>query len=365
MGILKRAWPFAFLIAFVLLLTFHGTPPSRGSGPRESRTAAEEDATPEAAGRCAPPRTPSPLPASDAGASEAEEETQPRSTSSVLAGLLWALKNQNDDGSWGDEPTTLGDRTIGKIGVTSLILLSLSGAGYSQLSKDEYDDVVVGPRIKKALHWLLSQQREDGLFRSGHDESFDQALAAYALSELYGMTASQPLKEPTALALDALVRLQRADGSWGGKEPTQWAADALISGQYSELPYPPETRERMLAWFHAHPSPTQLDTRVLLKDHPEALESLAQGVVCDLPRAGETDFGSIYRGSSGLYLYDGSEGALWKQWVEPMRRALLPSQNRDGSWNGGSLSHCLVRSSLATLSLETFYRYSSVFRLGK
>jgi len=358
MGILRRSWPSVFLIAFVLLLTFRTTSPSSRPGPPGPRSSTPDEILPGWTELAVAPAT-----QASTDSKAAEEESQPRGRGTVLAGLLWALRNQNEDGSWGDGSTTLGDRTIGRTGVTSLVLLSLAGAGYCHLSKDEYDGVVVGPCVKKACLWLLSQQREDGTFKSGHDDSFDQALAALSLSELYGMTASVPLKDPSALALDALVRLQREDGSWGGSQPTIWAAEALISGELSELPYPRETRERMLAWFRAHPSPAQLDARVLLKDHPEALETLAQSLASDLPRPGETDFALLYHGSSGLYQYDGSEGVLWKRWAEPMKRTLIPTQNRDGSWNGGTLSHRLVRTSLATLTLETFYRRPSVFSL--
>src|SRR5205823_3656635 len=117
-----------------------------------------------------------------------------------------------------------------------LVLLSLLGAGYSHLSKDEYDGEVVGPRIKKGIRWILLQQCDDGSFNSGHDDVFDQGLATLALGEAYGTTAAQTLKDPATHALDALVRLQGADGSWGGIEPTTWAVQALASADLGELP---------------------------------------------------------------------------------------------------------------------------------
>jgi hypothetical protein len=360
----RHSWPFAFLIAFVLILIFHTTPPppcapSGGARPA-TRKVPPKDVPLE-------PRSESPSPSLDEQATPAKEEPKPASRSPVFAGLWWALQNQNEDGSWGDVATTLGGRTIGKTGVTGLVLLSLLGAGYSHLSKDEYDDIVVGPRVKKAIQWLIAQQREDGVFLSGYDAPFDQALATLGLSEAYGMTASQPLKDPTARALDALVLLQGADGSWGGGEPTTWAVLALLSGDLCELPYPRETRDRALEYLRSHPHVGQLEAREYLKDRsdPQAMENLAQSLMSSLPRPGETSFEDILHGSTGIYLYDGSDGTLWKKWAEPMKQSLIPFQNRDGSWNGGTLSHRLVRTSLAELSLQTYYRYSNVTTFGR
>ncbi|HVR86834.1 MAG TPA: hypothetical protein VMU54_21095, partial [Planctomycetota bacterium] len=196
---------------------------------------------------------------------------------------------------------------------------------------------------------------------------FDQAVAALALSESYGMTASSWLKEPTARSLDALVRLQGADGSWGGSTATPWALLALVSGENSELPYPNETRERAFAYLRIQPHPAQLEVREFLKDRsdPDALESLAQAIASSPPRAGETDFEVLCHQALGLLLYDGPDGVLWKKWAPAARDALLPAQNPDGSWNGGSESHRLVRTSLAEFSLQTCYRFGSSLTLGR
>ena len=82
-------------------------------------------------------------------------------------------------------------------------------------------------------------------------------------------------------------------------------------------------------------------------------------------RAGETDFEFVYHQALGLYQYDGPGGVLWKKWAPAARDALLSTQNRDGSWNGGSQSHRLVRTSLAELSLQIYYRYISNLTYGR
>ncbi len=239
---MRRHWPFGFLFFLALALAVHVVPPPQpvDRTPGTGSPAPDPDAdspTPTAA-----PRVPAEAPSSAPEPAAAATATR----SPVLAGLLWALRHQNNDGSWGDEPTTLGNRTIGKTGITSLVLLSLLGAGYSHLSKDEYDGIPVGVLIKKGTDWLLAQQREDGTFRSGFDDRFDQALAVLALSETYGMTASMRLKDPTTRAMDALLELQGPDGSWGGGATTPWAVEALVSASTSEVRVPPSAREGAL-----------------------------------------------------------------------------------------------------------------------
>jgi hypothetical protein len=359
---MRRHWPYAFLIGFVAILTFRADRPTLLPKRPQVLPVREGDSSPESAGSAVRAELPNPVPKVEAG----QEEAKPAARSVVLSGLLWALRHQNDDGSWGDVSATVGDRAIGKTGVTSLVLLSLFGAGYSHLSRDEYDEIAVGPQVKKGLIWLLAQQRGDGTFRSGHGDSFEHALAALALSDAFGMTVSPFLQEPAARSLDALVRLQGADGSWGGSTATPWAIEALVSGEQSEMPYPAETRERALAYLRTHPHPAQLEARLLLKDRsdPDAMESLAQSIASAPPRAGGTDFESLCHQSSGLYQYDG-DGVLWKKWSPAARDALTVLQNPDGSWNGGSLSHRLALCSLAERSLQIYYRYSSSFTFGR
>lgn len=359
---MKRTWPFGFLIAFIAILSFHTAPSSQRAMRSRIRPEAEEAPTSDMTAPAIRP-TPSSL----VPATEAPEEIKPAARSPVLAGLLWAIRQQNEDGSWGDVPTTLGDRTIGKTGVTSLVLLSLLGAGYSHLSRDEFDGIQLGPQVKRALVWLMSQQSEDGTFRSGYDDHFDQALAALALAEAYGMTASQSLKEPAARSLDALIRLQNADGSWGGSTPTPWAVLALVSGDLSELPSPQQTRERVLAYLRKQSSAGAFESRLLLRDQtdPDAMESMAQSIVGSVPRSLDPDLELLAHQSLGLYRYDGADGVLWKRWAPEVMKVLLPSQNQDGSWNGGSQSHRLARTSLAEFTLQVYYRYASSLTFGR
>lgn len=350
---MKRFWPLAFLVLLFAALVSRPAPPPfpRSShGPRIVHQA--------------PIPLPEPAPAKSetaaAPASPSPEEPAARQ-SAVGSGLLWLARNQNEDGSWGDLPATLGGRTIGKAGVTSLALLSLLGAGYSQLSKDEYDgDRTMGTVVKKALQWLMRDLREDGRFRSVYDEGFDQALATHALCEAYGMTASQPLQEPAERAVLRLLWMQGADGSWGGAESTAWAVQALTSARLSELTSSAAAEGEALRYINRTPHPGNAFSRILLNRKKHESTADVQALAAIPPPDDGSDLCALYHATHSVFLYEGPDGALWKKWNDSMKNALIPLQSKGGQWQGGTLSHTVVRTSLANLTLEVYYRYDSM-----
>jgi hypothetical protein len=351
---MKRFWPLAFLLLLLGALALR--PLSKALQPARSlpRPVPLPVATPEPSS----PATAAPVAAVPV---EHHEETLRRSA--VGSALLWLARNQNPDGSWGSEPVTVGGRTIGRTGITALALLSLLGAGYSQLSVDEYDgDKKIGEVVKKGLLWVIEDQRADGTFRSGFDAGFDQALATFALSEAYGMTGSQPLKEPTERAAAAMFRMQDATGSWGGPEQTAWAVQALYSLQLDELSVPWEVGERAKDYVERTSHSSSTLSRILLTKQKNArLTAEAHGLAQMVPQ----DPAELLHATNGLFQYDGPDGPLWKEWNESMKKALIPTQNRDGSWQGGTPSHTVVRTSLSSLTLEVYYRHANVFTTGK
>jgi hypothetical protein len=276
------------------------------------------------------------------------------------------MKSQNEDGSWGDGVTMLGDRVVGRPGVTSLALLSFLGAGYCQLSKDVYDGNDTGVTVRRALDHLFKSLREDGSVSTEGDPLLDQALTALALSEVYGMTVGQNLKEPAQRGMQALLKLQRGDGSWGNPTVTYWATEALASATSAELSFDAEQLERsknyVRSQLDAGPNlPAMIGHMFLNRDreHPGLIQT-SQAVSAMPPDPGRLDPQYCYWSGLALFQYDGPDGKTWKQWAEPLRQALVTSQ-QDGFWQGTTHSDTIVRSSLATLSLEIVYRYMNVF----
>ena len=355
---MKRCWPLAFLLLLFGALAVRPIAKTLRPTPSLPRPAVEQVVTAEPPSPVAP--TPPAPPADEARPKE--EITR----SAVGSGILWIAKNQNPDGSWGSEPVTVGGRTIGRTGITAMALLSLLGAGYSQLSKDEYDGLHFGQVVKKALLWLIQDQREDGSFRSIHDAGFDQALASQALGEAYGMTASQHLKEPAEQAAGALFRMQDRIGSWGGPEQTAWGIQALYSLEESQLMIPWEVRQGALEFVDRTPHAANPLSRILLtKQRSTQLTREAEALAAGFPQIVGGDFSELYHATFGLFQYDGPDGPVWKRWNDLMKNALIPTQGKDGSWQGGTPSHTIVRTSLGNLTLQVYYRYANVFSTGK
>jgi RNA polymerase sigma-70 factor (ECF subfamily) len=286
--------------------------------------------------------------------------------SPVLSSIINFMKMQNQDGSWGDGTVALGDRTIDKTGVSSLALLAFLGAGYSQLSIDEYEKHVAGKSVRRALTWILQGQREDGTFATRGDPAVDQAITTLALSEAYGMTASQPLKEPVHRAVQALVRMQSGDGSWGSATASYWAAEAFASAELSEVAVDPDAMTRVRTYVRsqldAGPNLAAMTGHMFLnreRTHPGLAQTCAR--VADVPPdLSHPDMMYSYMSTLAIFQYEGPEGATWKRYGESVKRSLLQT-GQEGFWQGKTQSDTILQSSLATLALETVYRYANVF----
>ncbi|HVE43482.1 MAG TPA: prenyltransferase/squalene oxidase repeat-containing protein [Planctomycetota bacterium] len=272
--------------------------------------------------------------------------------------LVWLAKHQNEDGSWGDGPALLEGQYLGRAGITSLVLLSLIHAGYTQLSKDVYDGTPMGHSVLRALIYLLKDQQQDGTFESSQG-GLDQALVALALSEGYGVTASGYLKDPAAKALDALVRSQFPDGSWGPPATSVAALHALYSGELSELPIDNDVRARALQYAGTCPHPGMLGARILMTKQRGEQEGAAAAAFAEAPPPPD-DFAGWLHASTGVYLASGPEGRLWKEWSGSMREMTGRTRARDGSWPAGTGSATIVRTSLALQMEELLYRYSTI-----
>jgi Ca-activated chloride channel homolog len=340
--------------------------------------------------------------------------------SAVLAALQWLARHQNPDGSWSADTfdaRCAGARCVGAgekdsdVGVTSLSILAFLGAGYSQLSRDEYPDPANPGRIlkfsevvKKGLQWLLSRQDPEGCVGERRlKHLYGHAIASLALAEAYGMTAAQPLKEPAQRAIDFLVAAQNPGKGWryfaksgdNDTSVTGWAVMALKSAELAELIFPKTAYEGAIAWFveatddrgrtgyngrggtdpHETMTAVSLWSRMTIqKKKSDPWVGAGVGLlVSDLParEAGLTDFNYWHFGTQALFQFDGPDGPQWKKWNEPLKNALIPHQKtgKDGCANGswepasrwGDEGGRVWSTAINALTLEVYYRYAGVF----
>lgn len=309
--------------------------------------------------------------------------------SAVLVCLRGIGRLQQPDGSWTSAYASEAG-TMTEFGATSIALLSLLGAGYSNLSKDEFADpqnpnqtIKIGQVVKKGLGWLLEHQAPDGRVRSGRDGILNHALAALALSEAYGMTASQPLKEPAQSAIDWLAAHQSENGGWQRADRSQngeilastFAVMALKSAQLSELAVNPSVAARALQFFTetigedglpaANPTLAQVAgaavARIFLRKSSgdPRLSGAAAWIVNRPPSWNQADFLGWYLASLALFQYDGPSGPMWRAWNAPLKQTLVLHQAKDGLWTVGQ--DAVIPTAIGSLSLEVYYRYGNVF----
>jgi hypothetical protein len=353
------------------------------------------------------------------------------------AALLWLARHQNADGSWGAK--SFEDRCLGgscggtgeteyNTGLTAITLLAFLGAGYTTLSRDENPDPLLpgrtlrfGSCVKKGLQWLLAQQDADGCVgERGMKYTYNHAAAALCLAEAYGMTASQPLREPAQRAIDFLVAAQNPGKGWrysakcgdNDSSVSGWAVFALKSAELSGLQFPKKAYDGATAWlneatepdvpyqtgynargtgkvympgindsFEHHPtmSAIAITSRIFMGEKKESPWMGATNLlVNDLPQWGKNkiDFYYWYFGSLALFQYDGPSGPMWKTWNESIKGALVATQRtakdgcRSGSWDPdqerwGREGGRIYTTAMGMLTLETYYRYSTVWGTKK
>ncbi len=319
----------------------------------------------------------------------------------VALGLAWLAKQQKEDGSW-----SFSGSKDKKLAATGFALLPFLGAG--QTHRDEkalYKDVV-----KKGLDWLIKNRSslEPKEVLGGDGGMYEQAIAALAICESYGMTKDKYLKPAAQEAVDFIQKAQGKNGSWGYTPGTDgdtslvgWQVQALVAAKragdlvvddrvikktirFLDLASAGE-RKAMYGYAdntYAKPG-TALTASGLLSrysidgwrsDHPGMVEGVAG--LMKMPPDGDRikDLYYFYYATQVVRLHEGDE---WKTWNEGpkgaggtrkggMRDLLVQAQIKRagtelGSWDPetgyiGTQCGRLGTTALCVLTLEVYYR---------
>jgi len=323
----------------------------------------------------------------------------------VQAALRWLAANQSPDGRWdaslhgaGVEGRVAGrDRQHAGLqadtGMTGLALLAFLAAGHTH-QRGDYQQTV-----RKGMEFLLRSQQANGDL-GGRAQAFARmychAMAAFALSEAYGMTGDQRLREPVRRAVAFTLSAQHPrTGGWrywagdpGDTSQLGWQLMALKSAELAGIPIPQSARNGMIRYLRSVSAGTQgglasyrPGERVtrpmtaeglvcwlflgLSREHPACAEA-AEYLLQELPGQGQTNFYYWYYATLGLYQV---QGPAWERWNRAMRATLVQSQRRDGSLAGswdprsvwGGYGGRVYSTTLATLCLEVYYRYLPLY----
>jgi hypothetical protein len=148
----------------------------------------------------------------------------------VLRALRWLAKNQNSDGSWRND----------KPAMTSLALLAYLAYGATPAHEE------FGTVVESALRFLTGAQEPSGRFIGRDKHDYTHPIAAYALSEAYGMTKNPTVKEAAVKALRIVVKGQNASGGFdynlkpSDRDDTSymaWCVQAMKAAKMAELAY--------------------------------------------------------------------------------------------------------------------------------
>ncbi|MFH1228695.1 MAG: hypothetical protein V1701_12445 [Planctomycetota bacterium] len=345
----------------------------------------------------------------------------------VFAGLLWLAKHQNPDGSWGAKRfmnQCKGARCSGPgeeefdVGLTGAALLAFTGAGYTPSSKDEFEGICFGVVVRKAANFLVGiQDSSTGVYGGVKSGKFiyNQAIAAYAIADLYGLIKDSPsgvvFQDAAQKGIDYLISIQNPGKAWryqpkdgqSDASVSGWAAMAIKSAQLADLRVDNAVFNNIKSFYDdvtnqsdgvvgytelgsvavkaserdpkIQPSLTAIGVMVRvfidksIKD--PIIKKGVERILQDLPawnpsKLGEIDYYYWFYASYCLNQFDGPDGACWKKWNERMKEVLVKSQhpNTDGclwgSWDPidrwGEEGSRVYSTAINCLTLEVYYR---------
>ncbi|HEX3872066.1 MAG TPA: hypothetical protein VHV77_16595 [Pirellulales bacterium] len=333
----------------------------------------------------------------------------PASEAAVERALQWLVRHQNIDGSWnfehrfcgscGGQCSDAGSLLGARIGATAMGVLPFLGAGHTHRA-DKYGKASpYRDNVDRALKFLVAQQQNggpgDGAMTEPEGRMYDHGLAAIAVCEAYGMTQDKELMAPAQRSLQFIVAAQDPVGGGWRYRPLQpgdtsvvgWQLMALKSGYLAYLKVPPATIAGALRFLLS----VQQDggSRYGYTSAMRGTEgTMAVGLLCRMYLGWKREEPALIRGVELLdqigplrenmyFNYYATqvmhhfEGPMWTRWNERMRDGLIATQatggHADGSWffsgdkHGSRAGGRLYTTSLATMTLEVYYRHMPLY----
>jgi hypothetical protein len=323
----------------------------------------------------------------------------------VKAALKWLADNQDADGRWnprkhdaGKETKVLGQSRMNAgsqadSAMTGLALLAFLASGHTHLEGPYRDDV------RRGLEYLMRIQAADGNLAgqaAPYEFMYCHAIAAFALSEAYGMTRDVRLRESVQRAVGYTLRAQDPNGGgWryrpgdaGDTSQLGWQLMVLKSAELAGIPIPDTSRQGVIRFLRSVSSgtyggqaayrPGEKVTRTMTaealvcwqflglpRQHPACNEA-GDFLLGELPSEGNSNLYYWYYATLGMYQLQGN---YWQRWNDALREAVVNRQTKDGpqagSWDTndlwGGYGGRVFTTALATLTLEVYYRFLPLY----
>lgn len=346
-----------------------------------------------------------------------------RTEAAVRRGLAYLAAKQRPGGGWGDPGAShekYGETSVGR---SALALLAFLGAGHAPGTDTEHSAVT-----ERAIEYLRDTQRRRTGHFGGETSSYSHAIATYALGEAALMGAGDEVGDALRRGVEWILRNQDLDpsdedrhGGWSyyyhdghryDEYPrvsvTVWQMMALETAVLAGVEVPAERIEAGKQWvlgqwsdrldrylYNLDPRRLRSSTPTLPASTPAAAFILqvlghdrddrrlegALAMTAARPPSGWRPAGTegfIERGRGNAYFWYYGTLALflrgdarWEGWNEALKRTLLPSQDRDGSWEpisiyaqyaGDTDDERIYTTALNVLTLEVYYRYLTPFQ---
>ena len=226
---------------------------------------------------------------------------------------------------------------------------------------------------------------------------YGQGLSAIVLCEAYAMSGDENLRPFAQAAVNFIVHAQHSAGGWryipgtpGDTTVFGWQLMAIKSGQMAGLRIPPTVIYKAMNYLDS----VQVDDGAQYAYRAEKPTARATctaiGLLCRIYGGWPREMPALRRGVESLsklgpskdnmyYNYYATQvmhqygGEHWKRWNRRMRDHLIATQantgHEAGSWylggghakTGGRLYH----TAMAAMTLEVYYRYMPIYRLGQ
>jgi hypothetical protein len=226
-----------------------------------------------------------------------------------------------------------------------------------------------GEEVGRVSDFLLDHCEQSGFISvegaMSHGPMYEHGFATLFLSEVYGMSPRDDMRDKLSRAIDLIVRTQNAEGGWR-YQPRREDADisvticqvmALRAARNAGLKVPNETIDKCIDYVKRSQNPDG-GFRYMLPPGESAFPRSAAGVVA-LYSAGvyegrEVDRGLAYLdqflphgGDAGAQSQDGhffyghyyavqamwqADGERWARWYPAIRDLLIKRQTPEGSW---------------------------------
>ncbi|KAB2646445.1 MAG: hypothetical protein DVB27_07165 [Verrucomicrobia bacterium] len=306
--------------------------------------------------------------------------------------LEWLARNQEPEGRW--DTRKHGGNGDYDTASTGLALLCFYGWGVSHTAEHKYQG-----NIRKGIDWLVAQQKPDGNLDGPAGRMYAHGIAAIALCEAYGVSKDPALKAPAEKAIALIIFAQSPKGGWrytpkpadADTSVTGWQYMALHSARMAGLEVPEAVFENARKWLDlagggkhgglygytgpANNNPAMIATGMFCRQldlvsptDPRMIES-AEALKMHPMNVRSPEFYGLYYATLALYQH---QGPIWTEWNDKLKEALPLLQKKDGdaagSWDptGGhtAAGGRVVSTTMATLSLEVYYRLLPMYGFG-